>query len=197
MLFRSKDRTRPVKVTEYLTECRRATDPWKMQHRMLRHKALIQGARLAFGFSGIHDEEEARDIIANDPVANAKPAIPTPAFALPAPGPNPEDAPPGAEVPPAPKPSPTASEPKPKAQTHVELDIPTLRLFLKRSGFTEADLFALWRENGVIEDSLASLEEVGEVKPSAIRTACEPWSRTLAALNARKAANQPNTTNAQ
>lgn len=55
-----KDRTKPVRVTEYMIECRRNTDPWKMEHRMLRHKATIQGARVAFGFSGITDEEEAQ-----------------------------------------------------------------------------------------------------------------------------------------
>lgn len=54
-----KDRTKPVRVTEYMVECRRNTDPWKMEHRMLRHKATIQGARVAFGFSGITDEDEA------------------------------------------------------------------------------------------------------------------------------------------
>jgi phage recombination protein Bet len=54
-----KDRNRPIKVTEYLSECRRTTEPWKMTHRMLRHKALIQCARVAFGFSGIYDEDEA------------------------------------------------------------------------------------------------------------------------------------------
>lgn len=57
-----KDRSRPIKVTEYLAECRRNTEPWKMEHRMLRHKALIQCARLAFGYSGVYDEDEARDI---------------------------------------------------------------------------------------------------------------------------------------
>lgn len=57
-----KDRTRPVKATEYLAECRRNTEPWKMEHRMLRHKALIQCARIAFGFSGIYDEDEAERI---------------------------------------------------------------------------------------------------------------------------------------
>jgi hypothetical protein len=30
-----------------------------MEHRMLRHKATIQGARIAFGFSGVMDEDEA------------------------------------------------------------------------------------------------------------------------------------------
>lgn len=54
-----KDRAKPVRVTEYMVECRRNTDPWKMEHRMLRHKATIQGARVAFGFSGITDEDEA------------------------------------------------------------------------------------------------------------------------------------------
>lgn len=54
-----KDRSHPTRVTEYLVECRRNTEPWKMERRMLRHKATIQGARVAFGFSGITDEDEA------------------------------------------------------------------------------------------------------------------------------------------
>lgn len=60
-----KDRTHPTTATEYLAECKRATDPWKMEHRMLRHKAIIQCARIAFGFSGIHDEDEGADVAAN------------------------------------------------------------------------------------------------------------------------------------
>lgn len=56
-----KDRSRPIEVTEYLSECRRNTEPWKMEHRMLRHKALMQCARYAFGFSGVTDEDEAAD----------------------------------------------------------------------------------------------------------------------------------------
>lgn len=71
-MFR-KDRDHPVEVTEYLSECRRNTDPWKMKHRMLRHKSLIQAARYAFGFSGIYDEDEAR-VIAG--AQQAKPADP-------------------------------------------------------------------------------------------------------------------------
>jgi phage recombination protein Bet len=55
-----KERSHPVEVTEYFSECYRATEPWKVNpRRMLRHKALIQCARVAFGFSGIVDEEEA------------------------------------------------------------------------------------------------------------------------------------------
>lgn len=54
-----KDRSHPVVVTEYLAECVRSTDPWKMAHRMLRHKAAIQGIRYAFGFAGIMEPDEA------------------------------------------------------------------------------------------------------------------------------------------
>ena len=55
-----KDRQKPIVVTEYLAECQRQTDPWKQYpRRMLRHKALIQCARYAFGFAGIVDPDEA------------------------------------------------------------------------------------------------------------------------------------------
>ena len=58
-----KDRNHPTIVTEYLSECRRETPPWKSHpRRMLRHKAMIQAARLAFGFGGIYDEDEAQRI---------------------------------------------------------------------------------------------------------------------------------------
>lgn len=57
------DRTHATIVTEHLSECIRDTIPWKMPHRMLRHKALIQCARYAFGFAGIHDEDEAERIL--------------------------------------------------------------------------------------------------------------------------------------
>tara|TARA_R110000824_G_C15176602_1_gene673343 strand:+ start:207 stop:863 length:657 start_codon:yes stop_codon:yes gene_type:complete len=58
-LIYRKDREKPVEVTEYLSECKRNTEPWKMEHRMLRHKALKECARYAFGFSGVTDEDEA------------------------------------------------------------------------------------------------------------------------------------------
>ena len=55
-----KDRSHPTVLTEYLAECKRNTEPWqKWPRRMLRHKAMIQAARLAFGFAGIHDPDEA------------------------------------------------------------------------------------------------------------------------------------------
>lgn len=64
-IFR-RDREHPIEATEYLAECKRDTVPWKTwPRRMLRHKALIQAARYAFGFSGIYDEDEAERISAS------------------------------------------------------------------------------------------------------------------------------------
>jgi phage recombination protein Bet len=66
-----KDRTHPVQVTEYLSECKRGTQPWQSHpKRMLRHKAMIQCARLAFGYVGIFDQDEAERIVD----VNEKPA---------------------------------------------------------------------------------------------------------------------------
>jgi phage recombination protein Bet len=59
-----KDRNRPIEVPEYLDECYRDTGPWNQStRRMLRHKALIQCARIAFGFSGIYTPDEAVEIV--------------------------------------------------------------------------------------------------------------------------------------
>ncbi len=67
-----KDRSRPTVVREYLDECYQAPrgqnaydGPWQTHtKRFLRHKTLIQGARIAFGFAGIFDQDEAERIIA-------------------------------------------------------------------------------------------------------------------------------------
>ena len=58
-----KGRSHPIQVTEYMSECKRGAGPW-LSHpkRMLRHKAMIQCARLAFGFGGIYDPDEAERI---------------------------------------------------------------------------------------------------------------------------------------
>lgn len=62
-----KDRSRPVKVTEFMDECKRGTGPWQSHpRRMLRHKAMIQCARLAFGYAGIYDQDEAERIVEKD-----------------------------------------------------------------------------------------------------------------------------------
>lgn len=63
-IFR-KDRAHAIEVTEFLAECKRNTDPWRTSpRRMLRHKAMIQCARYAFGFAGIYDDDEAERIVA-------------------------------------------------------------------------------------------------------------------------------------
>lgn len=71
-----KDRSRPVKITERFSECRRQTGPWnQMPYRMLRHKAFMQAARLAFSISGLYDEDEARDIIQGADTVPAQPPV--------------------------------------------------------------------------------------------------------------------------
>lgn len=73
-----KDRSRPVVAREYLDEVYRApfkgkygdvTGPWQTHtKRFLRHKAMIQCARLAFGYGGIYDQDEAERIVEAAPV---------------------------------------------------------------------------------------------------------------------------------
>lgn len=86
-----KDRTRPTIVTEYLEECKRPTDPWRnMPRRMLRHKALMQCARVAFGFA-LYDDDEAQvaagtviDAATGEVIERARAAAPAPKPELPA-----------------------------------------------------------------------------------------------------------------
>lgn len=74
-----KDRTRPTIVPEYLDEVFRNltyVNPWKTHtKRMLRHKAMIQAARIAFGYAGIYDEDEASRIIEGQVQASNKQSI--------------------------------------------------------------------------------------------------------------------------
>lgn len=71
-----KDRAHPIRATEWMAECAGATEPWRRwPRRMLRHKAMVQAARIAFGFSGIYDEDEARRIAScGDGAAEPPPA---------------------------------------------------------------------------------------------------------------------------
>lgn len=69
-----KDRGRPLSVTEYLSECWMDTDPWrKSPTRMLRHRATIQALRIAFGFSGIADEDDGLRIVQGREIAESQP----------------------------------------------------------------------------------------------------------------------------
>ena len=78
-----KDRSHPVRIREYFDEVYRqpfsgrdssnkpytVDGPWQTHtKRMLRHKALIQCARVAFGFVGIYDTDEAERIIEGEVV---------------------------------------------------------------------------------------------------------------------------------
>jgi phage recombination protein Bet len=75
-MFR-KDRGHPVCVTEYMGECKRATDTWRQwPARMLRHKAAIQAARYAFGFAGIMEPDEAERMVTIEPIPAATIADP-------------------------------------------------------------------------------------------------------------------------
>lgn len=62
-----KDRERPYRVKEHFDECYREMKdpgPWQSHtRRMLRHKAMIQCSRVAFGFTGIYDPDEAERIV--------------------------------------------------------------------------------------------------------------------------------------
>lgn len=71
-----KDRARPIKIREYLDEVYRepfqgksrngsyaVEGPWQTHtKRQLRHKSFIQCSRMAFGFVGIYDQDEAERI---------------------------------------------------------------------------------------------------------------------------------------
>ena len=62
--IKRKSCSTPVVVREYMEECYRSTDPWRSHpRRMLRHKALAQCVRLAFGMSGVYaDPDDAEPV---------------------------------------------------------------------------------------------------------------------------------------
>ena len=58
------DRRVPTRLREYLVEVRGTSQAWLTHpRRMLRHKALVQCARLAFGLVGIFDHDEAQRVV--------------------------------------------------------------------------------------------------------------------------------------
>lgn len=88
VIFR-KDRSRPIRVREFLDEVYRlpyqgngqhgpyiVNGPWQTHtKRQLRHKGLIQCARVALGFSGIYDQDEAERIREMEQATAINPAI--------------------------------------------------------------------------------------------------------------------------
>lgn len=81
VILHRKDRQHPTVVREYLDEvyreATRGPGPWQTHtKRFLRHKTLIQGSRIAFGFAGIYDEDEAHRIIeAEASVVESEPGV--------------------------------------------------------------------------------------------------------------------------
>lgn len=60
------DRVVPLKVREYFEEARSDHMAWITHpRRMLRHKCMVQCARIAFGLSGLFDFDEAKKITSN------------------------------------------------------------------------------------------------------------------------------------
>ena len=84
-----KDRSRPIRIKEFIDEVYRepvqkngqhgpyvVTGPWQTHtKRQLRHKSLIQCSRVAFGFSGIYDQDEAERIREMEQASAINPAI--------------------------------------------------------------------------------------------------------------------------
>jgi len=55
-----RDRRVPTRMREYMAEARNDSPAWQSHpRRMLRHKALVQCARVAFGLAGLYDPDEA------------------------------------------------------------------------------------------------------------------------------------------
>lgn len=80
-----KGRSRPMKITEYMDECKRNTDPWNnMPRRMLRNRTLCQASRMAFGFSGIYNDDEAATITVESTVTSMPSEPPPKLIAAPA-----------------------------------------------------------------------------------------------------------------
>jgi len=167
-----KGRERPVEVTEFYDECFRNTDPWKqMPRRMLRHKALIQTARVAFGFSGIYDEDEGNDQHLG--FENAKPAVVLPEPEVPRQPINilPDEQP---ATPPAAAPAVETPIPAYKKREAKENVLDELEARLEEEKISEQD-FAAWVE----------AKEYGEITPKLVRQIILPkWDELLVDLRA-------------
>ena len=131
-----KDRERPTVVREYLDEVYQAPrgqnaydGPWQSHtKRFLRHKTLIQGARIAFGFAGIYDEDEAHRIIDAGTI----------------------DASTG-EIRPAPTPARTELPPYPQAD--LEKNLPSWQGVIQSGRKTPEQLIAMASTKGVLTEA--------------------------------------------
>jgi hypothetical protein len=70
-IFR-KDRKVATSVREYMYEAHTNQGAWLTHpRRMLRHKAMVQCARICFGLSGIYDPDEAHRFVMNTDIRKA------------------------------------------------------------------------------------------------------------------------------
>ena len=108
--IKRKSCSTPVVVREYMEECFRGTDPWRSHpRRMLRHKALAQCVRLAFGMSGVYaDPDDAEPVAVQATVQQDVNAMIDQAV----------------EAQPAPKPEPKKAPAKPQGKASFKLEQP-------------------------------------------------------------------------
>lgn len=177
-----KERTHAVKVTEYLSECRRNTEPWRTHpKRMLRHKALIQAGRIAFGLGSLKDEDDVVVYPASvtvRPVFQQEPAAITQAEPQQDNFTSPEVS--GEAVPQAEQ---NQTEPIQSAAGIVpdQAERPAANLLsvvqglIKLGGHTETDALQYLREMREVDASLSSLEEVQAQAPAAIQFLHDNW----------------------
>ena len=173
-----KNRKFPTRVTEHLSECARNTDPWNKQpRRMLRHRAIIQCIRVAFGFSAM-DPEEADALQAAIPANTVRPDFsPTATIAPPA---DPNTQPPATRR--GRKPGLPAVTPVEATVTSTEPAQPTpaepvvagtsvnylrgVKGLLALESITESELLEFGRDQNGWDESLSSLEEIAIAAPS-------------------------------
>ena len=149
-----KDRSRPTVVREYLDEVYQAPrgqnggydGPWQTHtKRFMRHKTLIQGARIAFGFAGIFDEDEARRIIdagsIDSDTGEIKPAV-------------------------AARPEPTSYP-----QDQFDKNLPTWRSVIESGRKTPEQLIVMASTKGVLSD--AQKKAIHKLAPLEATTAAE------------------------
>ncbi len=201
-----KNRKFPTKVTEHLSECARNTDPWNKQpRRMLRHRAIIQAIRVAFGFSAM-DPEEADALQLAAPANSGKPDFgPAIVTSEPAPTPAPPAEAPRRGRPPkslpavtnieatvqkAPEPTPAATPPPaapapapaaPAAKSTINF-VRGLRGMFNLSQITEDELLEYGRAELGWDNSLGELEQVQEMQPSKLEHAYTDWENIAKAI---------------
>lgn len=57
------DLPEPIVIEEFLSECKRSTNPWtQMPRRMIRNASIKQSVRIGFGLASIYDTDDAKEI---------------------------------------------------------------------------------------------------------------------------------------